>query len=58
VKTPIDLYSKAPPVTFGVVAIWVFALAFGVTFWTMLLFHVAPAIVDQIQTHMVQSDAR
>jgi len=26
-------------------------VAFGVAFWTTLLFHVAAAIVDQIQTH-------
>jgi hypothetical protein len=38
VKTPIDddRYSRAPHITFGVVAIWLFALAFGVAFWTML----------------------
>jgi hypothetical protein len=34
---------KAPPVTFGVVAIWLFALAFGVAFWSVL-FHVASTI--------------
>jgi hypothetical protein len=38
---------KAPPVTFGVVAVWLFALAFGVAFWTVLV-HVASAIVGQI----------
>ena len=38
---------KAPPVTFGVVAIWLFALAFGVAFWAVL-FRVASAIVGQI----------
>jgi hypothetical protein len=38
VKTPIDLYSKAPPVT-----IWLFTPAFGVAFWAVL-FHVVSAI--------------
>jgi hypothetical protein len=38
---------KAPPVTLGVVAIWVLALAFGVAFWAVL-FYVASAIVGQI----------
>ena len=47
VKTPIDLYSKAPPVTLGVVIAWLLAIALGVAFWT-LLFRVAPAIVGQI----------
>jgi hypothetical protein len=48
VKTPIDLYSKAPPVTLGVVATWLLAIAFGVAFWTLLL-HAAPAIVGLIE---------
>jgi hypothetical protein len=48
VKTPIDLYSKAPPVTLGVVAAWLLAIALGVAFWTLLL-HAAPAIVGLIE---------
>jgi len=39
---------KAPPVTFGVAAIWLFALAFGVAFWTAL-FYVGRVIFGQIQ---------
>ena len=39
--------SKAPPVTLGVVAAWLLAIALGVAFWTLLL-HAAPAIVGQI----------
>jgi hypothetical protein len=39
---------KAPPATFGVVATWLFALAFGVAFWTVL-FRVAAVIVGQIK---------
>jgi hypothetical protein len=39
---------KEPPVTFGVVATWLFALAFGLAFWTVL-FHVASVIAGQIQ---------
>jgi hypothetical protein len=27
---------KAPPVTFGVIATWLLAMAFGVAFWTVL----------------------
>jgi hypothetical protein len=38
---------KAPPVTLGVVAAWLLAIALGVVFWTLLL-HAAPAIVVQI----------
>ena len=38
---------EAPPVTLGVVAIWLLAIAFGVAFWTVL-FRVASAIVGQI----------
>ena len=47
VKTPIDddRYSRAPPITFGVIATWLLAMAFGVAFWTAL-FHVASAIVS------------
>jgi len=41
-------YPEATPVTFGVVASWLLAIAFGVAFWT-LLFHVMPAIVLLIQ---------
>ena len=37
---------EAPPVTLGVVAIWLLAMAFGVAFWTVL-FHAASAIVGQ-----------
>jgi hypothetical protein len=48
VKTPIDPHSEAPPVTFGVVATWLLAIAFGVAFWT-LLFNVTPAIVGLLQ---------
>jgi hypothetical protein len=39
---------KAPPVTFGVVATWLFALAFGVAFWAVLV-DVASVIAGQIQ---------
>jgi hypothetical protein len=48
VKTPIDddRYSRAPPITFGVIATWLLAMAFGVAFWTVL-FHVVSAIVGQ-----------
>ena len=49
-KTPIydDRYSRAPPVTLGVVAIWLLAIALGVALsWTLLL-HAAPAIVGLI----------
>ena len=38
---------KASPVTLGVVAIWLFALAFGVAFWAVL-FYVASAIAGKI----------
>ena len=27
---------KGPPVTFGVIATWLLAMAFGVAFWTVL----------------------
>jgi hypothetical protein len=27
---------KAPPVTFGVIATWLLAMAFGMAFWTVL----------------------
>ena len=46
-----DRYSRAPPVTLGVVAIWLLAIALGMAFWTLLL-HAAPAIVGLIMPRL------
>ena len=39
---------EAPPVTLGVVAIWLLAIAFGVAFWTVLFRVIVGWIIQRV----------